>query len=101
MSAQETKQETKQETNQETNQANPNDLTIQDLATMKGIIELASERSTFKPGELAAVGSVYNKLESFLKAVEAQQAATKESENKEDTLDEAVADYASTNGKTK
>jgi len=32
--------------------ANPNDLTIQDLATMKGIIDLASERSAFKPSEM-------------------------------------------------
>jgi hypothetical protein len=59
-------------------ETNPNDLTIQDLATMKGIIELASERSAFKPGEMAAVGVVYNKLEIFLKAVEEQQKAAQE-----------------------
>jgi len=58
-----------------TTENNPNDLTIQDLATMKGIIEIASERSTFKPGEMAAVGIIYNKLELFLKAVEEQQKA--------------------------
>lgn len=58
-------------------EANPNDLTIQDLATMKGIIDLASERSAFKPGEMAAVGIVYNKLELFLKQVEEQAAAAK------------------------
>lgn len=57
--------------------ANPNDLTIQDLATMKGIIDLASERSAFKPGEMAAVGIVYNKLELFLKQVEEQAAKAK------------------------
>ena len=61
-------------------EVNPNDLTIQDLATMKGIIELASERSAFKAAELAAVGVVYNKLDAFLKAVEAQQTAAKEAE---------------------
>lgn len=54
-------------------ETNPNDLNIQDLATMKGIIEIASERSAFKPAEMAAVGIVYNKLDLFLKAVEAQQ----------------------------
>jgi hypothetical protein len=59
------------------NEQNPNDLTIQDLATLKSIIELASERSTFKPNEMAAVGQVYNKLEIFLKAVEEQMKTTK------------------------
>jgi len=54
-------------------ETNPNDLNIQDLATMKGIIEIASERSAFKPAEMAAVGIVYNKLDLFLKAVEEQQ----------------------------
>jgi hypothetical protein len=55
--------------------ANPNDLTIQDLATMKGIIDIASERNAFKPNEMAAVGIVYNKLDIFLKTVEEQQKA--------------------------
>jgi hypothetical protein len=55
--------------------ANPNDLTIQDLATMKGIIDIASERNAFKPNEMAAVGIVYNKLDLFLKNVEEQQKA--------------------------
>ena len=54
-------------------ETNPNDLNIQDLATMKSIIEIASERSTFKPNEMAAVGIVYNKLDLFLKNVEEQQ----------------------------
>jgi hypothetical protein len=54
-------------------ETNPNDLNIQDLATMKSIIEIASERNTFKPSEMAAVGIVYNKLDLFLKAVQEQQ----------------------------
>lgn len=56
-------------------QPNPMDLNIQDLAVMKGIIDIASERGSFKPGEMAAVGTVYNKLEAFLKNVEEQQKA--------------------------
>lgn len=51
------------------------ELTIQDLATLRSIIEIASERNTFKVGEMAAVGLMYNKLDAFLKAIEAQQAA--------------------------
>ena len=58
-------------------QTNPQDLNIQDLITMKAIIDLASERNAFKPGEMAAVGMVYNKLDVFLKNVEEQQKAAK------------------------
>ena len=58
-----------------TTQTQNNDLTIQDLAIMKGIIDIASERSAFKPAEMVAVGTVYNKLASFLKTVEEQQKA--------------------------
>lgn len=62
---------------QEQSQQNPNDLNIQDLAVMKGIIDVASERGTFKANEMAAVGTVYNKLEMFLKQIEEQQKAAK------------------------
>ena len=57
------------------NEANTNDLNIQDLAIMKSIIDIASERNAFKPNEMAAVGMVYNKLDTFLKAIEEQQKA--------------------------
>jgi hypothetical protein len=63
---------------------NPQDLNIQDLATMKAIIDLASERSTFKPNEMAAVGIVYNKLDAFLKAVEEQAKAAKAAQEAEE-----------------
>lgn len=63
---------------------NPQDLNIQDLATMKAIIDLASERNAFKPGEMAAVGIVYNKLDLFLKAVEEQAKAAKEAQESTD-----------------
>jgi len=58
-------------------EANPNELNIQDLATMKGIIDLASERNAFKPNEMAAVGIVYNKLSLFLEEVQKQAEAAK------------------------
>lgn len=48
------------------------ELTINDLQLLKQIIEVASQRGSFKPGEMVNVGSVYNKLEVFLTAV-AQQ----------------------------
>jgi hypothetical protein len=65
---------------EETPQANPNELNIQDLATMKGIIDLASERNAFKPNEMAAVGIVYNKLDAFLTEVQKQAEAAKEAQ---------------------
>lgn len=57
---------------------NQNELNIQDLAVARAIIEMATERNTFKPNELAAVGSLYNKLDNFLKEVEKQAEAAKE-----------------------
>lgn len=61
-------------------QQNANELNIQDLATMKGIIDVASERGVFKPNEMAAVGIVYNKLEMFLAEVQKQAEAQKEAQ---------------------
>ena len=49
------------------------DLTIQDLSAIKSIIDVASQRGAFKPGEMVTVGQTYNKLEAFLTAVSAQQ----------------------------
>jgi hypothetical protein len=45
------------------------DLTVQDLALMKNIIDLSATRGAFKPAEMAAVGGVYNKLSAFLESV--------------------------------
>lgn len=59
-------------------QANTNELTITDLALARAVIETATERGTFKANELASVGSLYNKLDAFLKEVEAQAKAAKE-----------------------
>jgi hypothetical protein len=49
------------------------EITLQDLQLLKQIIELCSSRTAFKPGEMAAVGTVYNKLDTFLQAVAEQQ----------------------------
>ncbi len=55
-----------------------NELNIQDLALARAVIELATERGTFKANEMANVGALYNKLDAFLKEVEAQAKAAKE-----------------------
>jgi translation initiation factor IF-2 len=48
-------------------------LTINDLVAMKSIIDIASQRGTFKPNEMVVVGQTYNKLMTFLEAVKQQQ----------------------------
>jgi hypothetical protein len=59
------------ETQQPANQ--PVELTVNDLSSIKSIIDVASSRGAFKPNEMTVVGNVYTKLETFLAAV-AQQA---------------------------
>ena len=49
------------------------ELTVQDLTAIKQIIDVASSRGAFRANEMAVVGTTYNKLESFLGAVAAQQ----------------------------
>lgn len=56
----------------------PVDLTINDLAALRSIIDVAAQRGTFKPSEMAAVGTVYNKLNAFLDQVAKQAEAQKE-----------------------
>lgn len=48
------------------------DLTVNDLSSLKTIIEIASSRGAFKPGEMVAVGQTYNKLSVFLASVSKQ-----------------------------
>ena len=49
------------------------ELTVQDLASIKQIIDVASQRGAFKPNEMVVVGTVYSKLDAFLAVVQAQQ----------------------------
>lgn len=61
-----------QEQAQQAPEAGP-ELTISDLAAIKQIIDVSSQRGAFKANEMAVVGQAYNKLENFLNAVTAQQ----------------------------
>lgn len=45
------------------------DLNLNDLAALKSIIDIASQRGAFKAAELESVGKIYNKLNTFLEAV--------------------------------
>ena len=55
-------------------QAQNAELTVQDLASIKQIIDVASQRGAFKPDEMVVVGTTYSKLSAFLSVVQAQQA---------------------------
>lgn len=56
------------------------ELTVQDLASLRAIIDVASQRGTFKPAEMVSVGTVYNKLDQFLSAVETQAKTAEKAE---------------------
>jgi hypothetical protein len=49
------------------------ELSLQDLIAVKTIIDVASQRGAFKPGEMIAVGTLYTKLEKFLAAAQKNQ----------------------------
>lgn len=49
------------------------ELTVQDLNTLRTVIDVATQRGAFKANELAAVGTTYNKLDTFLNSVKQQQ----------------------------
>jgi hypothetical protein len=51
----------------------PVELTVNDLAALKQIIDVATARGAFRPQEMVPVGTTYGKLEKFLAVVAAQQ----------------------------
>jgi hypothetical protein len=60
-------------TTEESIPANENiQLTLNDLSAMKSIIDIASQRGTFKPNEMMIVGQTYNKLTAFLESAKQQ-----------------------------
>jgi len=60
-------------------------LSIGDLANMRQILDVATQRGAFKADELAVVGSTYNRLNAFLAGVQAQVNATAEGEAEDST----------------
>lgn len=53
------------------------ELTIVDLQNLRAIIDVAARRGAFGASEMAAIGNVFNKLDTFLQ-VAAPQAAAEE-----------------------
>ena len=56
-------------------QPDPTALSIGDLKGLMSIIDVASTRGAFKAAELAGVGTLFNKLNTFLVNVEKQPGA--------------------------
>jgi len=72
----ETKTEAPAQTSAEQTQA-PQDinLTVADLRNLRTIVDIASSRGAFRGNELKPVGEVYEKLDQFVKAVDAKAQA--------------------------
>jgi hypothetical protein len=63
-----------QEATQETpTGATSTDLNVSDLAALKSIIDVATQRGAFRAAELEAVGKTYNKLSGFLDSITAKK----------------------------
>ena len=62
----------------------PVELTVQDLGVLRSIIDVASQRGAFKANEMEAVGKTYNKLDSFLSAVQKAEEETKKANEAKD-----------------
>ena len=65
-------EEVTQQTEEQPQTEATNDLTINDLASIKNIIDVAIARGAFKGNEIVAVGQTYTKLSSFLDQVAKQ-----------------------------
>ena len=79
------------EATQQPQGAESTDLTINDLNSIKVIIDIASSRGAFKPNEMVAVGTTYSKLEAFLTHVSKQQQSQQQQQPQQTAADEAVA----------
>ena len=68
-----------------TPQAEAPALTVADLRNIRTIIDISSQRGAFRGNELATVGTVFDKLDTFLKAVDAKAEEQKKAEGGEQT----------------
>ena len=56
-------------------EVDPNALSIGDLKNLTTIIDVASSRGAFRANEMASIGLMYNKLQSFLNKTAPSNAA--------------------------
>ena len=62
----------------------PESINLTDLALLLQIVDLATQRGAFRGAELSQVGTVFDKLNSFLSYIQSQQ----QSNNTEPTEDQ-------------
>jgi hypothetical protein len=73
----------------------PTQITVADLDALRAIVDLAAQRGAFRGAELQQVGTVFDKLTTFLDSIVA--AAKAAAEDDEGTTDE-VATSETTQG---
>lgn len=79
---------TTEDVNQENQEPKNQGLSLNDIHAMVQIVDLASSRGAFRADELSKVGAVYDKVNSFLISISAQQNASEEAtetDNPQDT----------------
>jgi hypothetical protein len=57
------------------------DLTITDLSNIRAILDVAVRRGTFSASEISGVGAAYDRLNSFLTAVQQQATPDDQKQN--------------------
>lgn len=65
------------------NEENKIELTLNDLSSMKNLIDVVTQRGAFKATELSSVGMLYDKLSKFLEETQKQQPKPEEQEQGE------------------
>ena len=58
-----------EDTNTQETETQTTGLSINDLITLRRIVEIASERGAFRAPELTAVGQVYDRMNTWLQSV--------------------------------
>lgn len=62
----------------------PEVITINDLKLIKELIDITTTRGAYKANELATVGTIYNKLSTFIDAALKQMGETQETTTTEE-----------------
>jgi len=69
-------------------------LSINDLANIKNIIDVASQRGAFRANEMVVVGTTYDRLLAFLKSVLPAAETTEDADGTDEASDEVADDTA-------
>ena len=62
---------------------NKDQISLEDLTTVKDLLDLAATRGAFRGSELRTVGEIYDQISKFLEAIFAQAQADLNEQNKQ------------------